>query len=138
MAGWRERVSLPRFDVDVVAKLDTGALSSSLHAEDIEALPGHRLRFRAPLDRDGHDWVAVEAPLVAWRWVRDSGGHGSMRPVIKTRIECGGLAWNEELTLFDRQNMQHRLLLGRRPRRGRFVVDPERVFLLAPHEIVAK
>lgn len=131
MAGWRERVHLPDQDLHLNAKLDTGARTSALDAL------GPR-----PFDRDGVRWcrftvplpepVDVEAPLVDVRWVKDSGGHGSLRPVVTLDVAMGGTQWTIESTLAVREGMTHRMLLGRSALRGRFAVDPARVDLLCP------
>lgn len=129
IVGWRERVALPGLGIDaLVAKVDTGARSSALHVLDV-AIDGGQVRFLVPLDRDAAATVACEADLMGWRWVRDSGGHGTLRPVVRTRVLLGEHAWDEEVTLADRAGMQHRMLLGRMAVRGRFLVDPEASFL---------
>lgn len=117
--------------MDLVAKVDTGARSSSLHALDVHLLDdGRRVRFWVPLDRDQSRLQECEAALLGWRWVRDSGGHESLRPVIPLRVRMGPYTWTEEVTLAERPGMQHRMLLGRVALRGRFVVDPSRAFAL--------
>lgn len=123
-------VRLPDLGVRLAAKLDTGALSSVLHGEDVEMVARDRVRFRVPLDARDQRWRDCEADLLDWRSVRDSGGHDSMRPVIRSRVVLGGHDWVEELTLYPRRGMRHRLLLGRRALVGRFVVDPEIAFSL--------
>lgn len=125
--GWRESVRLPGFGIRLAAKLDTGALSSVLHAEDVEITSDRLVRFRMPLRRDDGKWAVCQAPLLEWREVRDSGGHPSVRPVIRCAVELAGEAWEEEFTLFPRNGMRHRILLGRRALAGRFLVDPSRV-----------
>ena len=57
----------------LLAKVDTGAWSNTLHASEIQIIEGRpetRVSFR--LD-EGGDWV--ERPLFNWRRIRDTGGH---------------------------------------------------------------
>lgn len=129
VVGWRERIALPELGIeDLVAKVDTGARSCALHVLDLTIDDG-RVRFLVPLDREATATVACESALIGWRWVRDSGGHGTLRPVVRTLLHLGEHAWDEEITLADRAGMQHRMLLGRAALRGRFFVDPEASFL---------
>ena len=50
MIGWREWVGMPELeDVPLLAKMDTGAWSNTLHASDIEIIESDlesRVRFR--------------------------------------------------------------------------------------------
>ena len=129
MVGWRERAALPELGItDMSAKMDTGALSCSLHAEDIE-ITNHdgtnRVRFRPA----GCDEVC-SAPLLEMRSVKDSGGHVTVRPFILTDLVLGGERLSVELSLIDRAPMRHPLIVGRRALRGRFTVDAESVELL--------
>ncbi len=139
LVGWRELVALPSLGIpELVAKVDTGARTSSLDARVLSVADGW-VRFAVPLWRDrSHPAVEVEAPLVDWRWVRDSGGHGTLRPVIRTRVALGDWMGELDVTLAHRGGMQHRMLLGRSAVRGRFVVDAGRAFLAgAPRRVDA-
>lgn len=132
--GWREWVSLPDLDVPVIkAKVDTGARTSALHADDVEFTrrAGHRyVRFTvSPLQRSSHDRVRVEALLLEERRVRSSNGQQELRPVIRTTLQVGDQQWPIELTLTKRDVMGFRMLLGREAMRGRVVVDPQRSFV---------
>ena len=132
--GWREWVRLPDFGVDFIkAKVDTGARTSSLHASDIEDFVRDGVdyvRFCVhPEQRSSHPEILVEAPLVARRRVRNSGGKTELRPVVETDIDLLGQRWSIELTLTRRTDMGFRMLLGRQAIRGHFVVDPGRSFL---------
>lgn len=133
IVGYREHIALPDLGVELVAKVDTGARSSSVHAEHVtvrDTSSGRRVRAVVPLDRDGTRSVLLDAPLLGWRWVRDSGGHGALRPVVATTVALGPWRWVEEFTLADRPGMRHRMLLGRVAVRGRFLVDSGRSFLV--------
>jgi len=123
MIGWREWVGIPELeDGALLAKMDTGAWSNTLHASDIEIIESDlesRVRFR--LEEDG-EWT--EKPVHDWRRVRDTGGHETMRPVIRTSLEIAGMDFDIELCLKDRSLMRHRFILGRRFLREHFCVHP--------------
>lgn len=133
LLGWREWVSLPDLGVPWIhAKLDTGARTSALHAEEIETVPTpgdgpDRLRFlvRADGEPDAKP-LQVEADLLEIRWIKSSNGQREERPVIRTKVVVGGRSWPIELTLTARGEMGFQMLLGREGLRKRFAVDPAR------------
>lgn len=132
--GWQEWVQLPKLSIPAVkVKIDTGAKTSSLHAEEIEYFKKNNkdyVRFIVhPLQRDKKIRVACEAPLAEHRHVTSSSGTKENRPVIKTKICLGKFCWNIELNLTKRDYMGLRMLLGREAMRGHLLVDSEETFL---------
>ncbi len=132
--GWREWVHLEGWeDRPIKAKVDTGARSSALHAEEIE--PFHRhgepwLRFTVyPEQKAREAPLRVEAPLVDRRSVRSSSGSAQLRPVVLIEVRLGAHRFPVEVSLTRRDRMGFRMLLGRTAIRGRFVVNPARSFL---------
>ena len=125
MIGWREWVGVPELEGEpLLAKMDTGAWSNTLHASDIEVIESDletQVRFR--LSEDG-EWV--DRPLSDWRRVRDTGGHETMRPVIRTTLEIAGMDYDIEVCLKDRSLMRHRFILGRKFLREHFCIHPGR------------
>jgi len=133
--GWRERVALPRFGIaSLKAKLDSGARSSALHVETLEAL-----------DRDGETWlrfvlrvgrrrirhVQCEARAHDRRAVTDSSGNVTERWFIETDVALAGLHFRAEISLTDRRDMLFPMLLGRSALAGRIIVDPARSYTCA-------
>lgn len=134
VVGWREWVALPDLGVPAIkVKVDTGARSSVLHAWDITEVERGgitNLRFAVrPMQHDDDTVVIAEAPLLEHRDVRSSNGETERRPVIETSVELLGRRFTIELTLSNRDQMDYRMLLGRRAVRRRFLVDAGRSFV---------
>jgi hypothetical protein len=132
--GWREWVSLPDLNIDLIkAKVDTGARTSTLHAFDVELINVSGEDFVKfsihPNQRDLDMILECQAPLFDQREVRDSGGHSELRYVIETKIAIGSTVHTAEVTLTNRDNMGFRMLIGRTVLKGQYLVDPGRSYL---------
>ena len=127
--GWKEIVALPELGLRrIVAKLDSGARSAALHAEDIlpyETTMGWRVAFTVHPHRslEGRG-IRCTAPLVDRREVTNSGGEMQERYVISTEILLGDDSWTAEITLTDRTRMRYPMLLGRSTLGDRYLIDP--------------
>ena len=126
--GWREWCSLPDLGLPgVLAKIDTGAKTSSLHAFRIRPFTRngeHWVNFAVhPLQRRRRPELVCEAPLVDERKVTSSNGTSEFRPVISTRLILGCHEFVTEITLTNRDEMGCRMLVGRQSLKKRFLVD---------------
>ena len=129
--GSEEWAVLPDLGVPaILAKTDTGAKTSALHATRIEvydAAGGRRVRFCVhPIAGRLDIFMACDAPLVAQRWVASSNGARELRCVVATRIQIGARAWPIEVTLTNRRAMRYRMLLGKRAMLDDMIVVPSR------------
>jgi hypothetical protein len=135
LAGWREYIALPALGIGpLVAKLDTGARSAALHAENIEIYQkdGHsRIRFDVPLDSSSKTVKSCDLLLRDERRVKNTGGASELRQVVETELQLGEVSWQAQITLTNRTDMGVPMLLGRSTLRGRFVVHPGRSFVLS-------
>ncbi|MGI9242691.1 MAG: ATP-dependent zinc protease family protein [Verrucomicrobiales bacterium] len=135
VVGWREWLALPGLGIPAIkAKVDTGARTSSIHAQEIEPFSGKGgrewLRFKLRPDTRQPDFeVSCEAPASEHRQVRSSSGHPENRFFIVTTVAVGGVEWEIEVSLSCRKQMKFRMLLGREALRGRCLVEPHSSYL---------
>ena len=131
--GWREYVVINGVEERLKAKLDTGAYTSSIHAEDKELF-----------ERDGKKWVRfivtdptqddpartrLEAPLVRVARIKEPGGKSEAREVVRLSFQIGDRKMRGEFTLNNRDNMLAPVLLGRTLIKDLGMVDPGRTYL---------
>lgn len=133
IVGWLEGAYLQPWGVRVRAKLDTGAKTSSIHAEKIEAFEKNGVvwvRFLFPYGkREGYPkGFTIERPLVRQTRIKTDDGGTEPRYVIDLDVCISGKTLATEFTLSDRTHMNYPILLGRQSLSGRFVIDAEQTF----------
>ncbi|MGM0945856.1 MAG: ATP-dependent zinc protease [Bacteroidota bacterium] len=126
--GRKERISLPELGLKLIwAKVDTGAYTSSVHAENIreEVREGKKvLVFEALLPgHKGFTGRQVVFENYREKKVKNSFGQAEVRYLIETIMELAGEKFTAEITLTDRSSMKNAILLGRKILRNRFLVD---------------
>ncbi len=130
MLGELESVWLAPPGVHLIARIDTGATSSSLHAENI-----------VEFERDGEDWVRFDVPgekqatkfeaevVRSVRVVQQADPEGTRRPVVALRVRLAQIDETVEFTLADRSHLDNALILGRNFLQDIAVVDVGRRFV---------
>jgi hypothetical protein len=126
--GWTEYVDLPRWGVNRLrAKVDTGARSSALHVENLRELPRGYVSFDVVLHRRKRErHVQVHTKVLRRSVVRSSTGEGMRRIFVSTVLRLGPVQKEIEVSLVDRGEMIHRMLLGRSALSGPFLIDVDR------------
>ncbi|MBN8553951.1 MAG: ATP-dependent zinc protease [Deltaproteobacteria bacterium] len=134
IVGWQELAIFPEWkNAKMKAKVDTGAASSAIHAEEYQILhlPGTHDR---PLNEEikmklkigtvaNPKFIWAHAPIVDYRNVKNSGGKIEERPFIETKILIGGLTHSIILSVTNREKMKFPVLLGRSFLANKFLVD---------------
>ena len=131
--GWREKILVDGMERSLNAKLDTGAYTSSIHAEEKELF-----------ERDGKKWVrfivteprkknsarvTLEAPLVRIARIKEPNGESEKREVVKLSFKIGDKKLRGDFTLNNRSNMLSPILIGRVTIRELGWIDPSRTNL---------
>lgn len=126
--GWQEWCALPDLGLPgVLAKIDTGAKTSALHAVDIKPSKEMEgwLDFKVqPVRRRRRPAIACSARCIETRAVTSSNGETEQRPVVEVQLSLGGHTFLTEVTLTNRDDMGLRMLIGRQSLKRRFIVDP--------------
>jgi hypothetical protein len=131
--GWREKILIDGIEGKIYAKLDTGAYTSSIHAEEKELF-----------ERDGKKWVRfivteprqkdsprvrLEAPLIRIARIKNPGGETETREVVRLAFKIGERKLRGEFTLNNRSNMLSAVLIGRTTIHELGWIDPSRTNL---------
>ncbi len=133
--GKEEWCAFPDLGLPAVkARIDSGAKTSALHAFNIQVFTEDGRKYVHfdihPLQDNRKIIQSCRAVVVDRRSVKSSSGDKERRYVIKTEITMGGITWEVELTLTNRDSMGYRMLLGREAMSGRALIDPEASFCL--------
>lgn len=132
--GRTEYIALPKLGVArVEAKMDTGAYRSALHYQKLalRTVEGREeLVVTFAMGRKRSKMVFRRFSRVV---VKSSTGQRTDRFLISTPVRLNGFTVTTQFTLFDRSDMKHQVLLGRKFLRGRFVVDVARKRMLDPN-----
>lgn len=135
MIGWHECISLPHLGLrDFAVKVDTGAKTTALHADDIETFykdDVRWVRFRRP-ELPGTPPRTLSFPVFTKRAITNTSGTPETRIVIRTPMVLAGRRWKIDISLTDRGNMRFPLILGRRAlRRRNIAVHPGHSYLVS-------
>ncbi len=105
--GRSEKVNFTDLNIDVSAKIDTGAYSIALHVDNIREEDG-KLLFNIG---DSDNFIFDEFEMVG---VKSSFGKTQKRYTIKLKMKLGKKTYKVLVSLTDRKNMKFPCLIGRR------------------------
>lgn len=133
--GGVETICLTNEALQLEAKLDTGADTSSLDAREIESFDRDGeswVRFRVEGVRDGQSVSQLmERPVVRRIKVRGAGGSDS-RYVVRMLVGFGSQEYDEQFSLRDRSHMNYPVLIGSRTLKHLGAVDVNRMHTQRP------
>jgi hypothetical protein len=131
--GWIEGVVFVPWGLELEAKLDSGATTSSLHAKEVEQFEKEGkdwVRFIVDIGEDGEkEGIRIERPLVRDVQIRRHEGKPDERPVVKLEFCLNGKNYEAEFSLVDRGKFNYPVLLGRRFLKKIALIDPRQTHL---------
>ena len=130
--GEQEWVYIKGLNINVKARIDTGATTSSVSATDIEKF-----------ERDGKDWIKFKLahneqssreyslPVERWVKIKQSSNVNKLqeRAVIVAWVQVGDVKVHTEFTLTDRTHLNFGMLMGRSFFRDIAVVDVSKKYV---------
>jgi hypothetical protein len=132
--GWVEYARLPELDVELKAKLDSGAETSSLDAHIIKKFrkDGKRwVRFALTDPKTGEEHVLVRERVRTIGVVQHE-GENQVRPTVMMQMCIADRLLDVEVSLIDRSEFSYRVLLGRRALKSFALIDPGNTNLTQP------
>ena len=127
--GAVEKVELPDHKISLNARIDTGATTTSINAQNIK-----------PFERDGKKWVkfeihnekgklvAIEKPVSRMVNIKRHGAEEQTRYAVKLKLKLGKINSVSEVTLADRSKFTYPLLIGRSFLTDMAIVDVSKEF----------
>lgn len=131
LIGGKEFISFPDLNKkNVLARIDTGARTSSIHCEKVwlerienkPVLCAYLLKKTTRVTRF-HDFKI--------KTVKSSNGIAETRYAIRLKVKIGLKIYKTEFTLAKRDKMNYPVLLGRKFLKNRFIVDVSTNYLIS-------
>lgn len=133
--GWVESIRLEPWGLKMLARLDTGANTSSMSARDIHQFKkGNKNWVRFILDFGTEKGkptrtIEIERPILRTHKIKQHNGISQERPIISMDICIANEVRTVEFNLIDRRALNYPILLGRKALAGFALVDSARTHL---------
>lgn len=133
IAGWLETIVLTPQQIKLRAKLDTGAKTSSIHAENMMRFERNGIpwiRFDLPKGRDKKAVQhTIERPILREVLIKRHKLLSVSRPVVELSFCINNNNYTTRFTLADRGNFNYPVLLGREFLKNTILVDAAETFI---------
>lgn len=133
--GWLENIRVYPGGMIMRAKLDSGARSNAIHAENIQMFQGEdgrrMVRFTILKDHDNPDSERIHLERPVERVVNIKLRYTSIRdqrPVVRLEFCIAGLRHEGLFSLTERSDFLYPVLLGRQFLRDHILIDPSETF----------
>ena len=132
--GWVERVQIYPYNMQLDSKVDTGADTCSVHAEDIKIFKkkGQEYVSFLMVNRYGQS-RAVERKVLRMTKIKTKDGGFQVRPVVNLGLCVDDYLEYVACNLVDRSNFDYPLLVGRNFLAGHFLVNSSETYKSEPN-----
>jgi len=131
--GRSETISLEHTDFMIRAKIDTGADTTSIHVDSVQTV-----------HINGEDWVDIviqnkqnnhlklRKKVLYTTKIKRHQAASLERPVVELSLCIGNKLFRAPVNLSNRRKYRYAMLIGRNILKGNFVVDVDKINVLAP------
>lgn len=143
IVGYVENIKIPKIDLALKAKLDTGATTSSIHAEIIEAPTLEEFRENGGKKKQFVTFSIVNGnkqsknlkkEIVRYVKIKKKEGGHLSRPVVSMEFCLAGELVKEDVNLSDRDNFNYDVLVGRNMlTKANILIDSSKTFTAKPN-----
>ncbi len=122
--GAIEYISIGQIKSRLKARIDTGALTSSLDARDLELFRKNNQNWvRFTLKLNDSKPILIEQPVTRFVLIKRHGTESEKRPVITMNVSIGPITKPTEFSLRDRESYEYPVLIGVRFLENAAIVD---------------
>ncbi|MGZ3899283.1 MAG: ATP-dependent zinc protease family protein [Bacteroidia bacterium] len=140
LIGRREFVSFPELGIKALeAKIDTGAYTCSMHCDEIRLIMemGKPVLFFTILESQNLPKKEFRFEEFSTKKIKNSFGEMEERYIIRTLLKIGRKNIRSSISLTYRDNMRYPVLIGRKPLKGKFLIDVSQVHTGGPEAKIA-
>lgn len=131
--GWVENVTINGSELQLKAKIDTGATTSSINAKIVKKFTKNGKKWiRFSVQNNSGQTIVLERKIVRYVKIKRKLALPLKRPVVNLGICLGKIHQVLEVNLSDRKNFDYQLLVGRNYLRGHFIVDSDDEYTIKP------
>jgi len=131
--GWIENVRIFPGEIELGAKLDTGADHCSLHASDIDYFQQGKDRYvRFTIRNRKGEEITLERKVHRYASIRRVEGGKHHRPVVQLFLCLGSKLMKVDVNLADRSQLAYPMLIGRSFLAGNITVDSSKTYSKDP------
>jgi hypothetical protein len=135
--GWVEKVAIYPGALELNAKIDSGAKTSSIHCD-----------CQHFIEKDGEKYVSfvvtnfddkqirLERKIERFATIKRHFGEAQERAVIKLGVCVAGTYKEIEVNVIDRSGLNYQMLVGRNFLAGDFLIDTDKTYLTEPRCMV--
>lgn len=134
VVGWTENAVIYPGGMEIRAKIDTGAKTSSINCEchDFYEKDGEQwVRFSVTNYKDEQIWLDKKVHRTVK--IKRHFGKSQERPVVLLGVCLGGVHREVEVNIIDRSGLKYPMLIGRTFLKNKFLVDSGAQFINPPH-----